>query len=747
MELTSSARSEKNIRLGVALAFVVVALVALITWRCISFLVRDARSVEHTVLVLNGVDNLDGQVIRETEAQRLYQLSGEDAFLVRSQTLAGQIPDSLASLRQLTADNPRQQQNLQALTALLQQRESGLAFRPGSRSASAQARGLAAVAGQARFAAIEARLNAMRAEEHRLLTERRHAEKTTIELTYALLAVLGVLLAAILAGTYFVGSRAIQARTLALRTSAQLNAELEGANAALEKQRSQADHANKLKSQFLASMSHELRTPLNAITGFSELLADQVAGQLNEKQQRFLTHIRDASKHLLQLINDVLDLSKIEAGEIHLEPTLLSPAAVIGEVIAGVESLVRQRSIELRADCDPALLVRADPRRLKQILYNLLSNAIKFTPFQGSIIVTVACDDGFLRFEVTDTGPGISKEDQQIIFEEFRQAAPSASGVKEGTGLGLAITRKLVEKHGGHIEVESERGAGSTFRFWLPTSDATPAAPPPASRAARAPRTSRQDQAPLVLVVDDDPGARELIRNVLEDGGYRVAVAASGSEALSATHELRPDLITLDLLMPGGHGFGALYELKSGFRDALPPVIVISVTDDRATGFALGAADYLVKPVSKADLLRAVRRHLPSGNASVLVIDDDPSLLDLAKEVFSQPWITVHLAASGREGLAIAESHPVHAIVLDLLMPEMSGFEVLARLRQDPRLARIPVSILTNQDLSSQEMRELRSKVDAVFHKNEDWRSRLVLQIERSLATHPPDATQEVREA
>lgn len=738
MDLFSLARSEKNLRLGAVLSFVVVALVALIAWACISALVRDGRWVEHGVLVLDGIDRLDGQVTRKTEAQRLYQFSGQSAFLVRYQSLAAQVRASLADLRRLTAGDPRQQRNLQALAALVAQTESELSSQPGNLAAAAQARSLPAVADQSRSAAIDARLNAMRAEEHRLLDLRRHAEQTTIALTYALFAVLGLVLTAILIAAWLVGRRAFTARTLALDTSAQLNAELEAANSALEAQRNQADQANKLKSQFLAGMSHELRTPLNAITGFSELLADQLAGPLNEKQQRFLTHIRDASKHLLQLINDVLDLSKIEAGEIHLETALLSPAAVIGDIVAGIESLARQRSIQLHAHCDPGFLVRADLRRLRQILYNLLSNAIKFTPFQGSISIAVARDDGFLRFEVTDTGPGISKEDQRIIFEEFRQAAPSASGVKEGTGLGLAITKKLVEKHGGRIEVESEPGAGSTFRFWLPASAEALSAPPP-SRRAEPPGHDRQGP-PLVLVVDDDPGACELIRNVLEDGGYRVAVATSSADALRLARELHPDLITLDLLMPAGHGFTALCDLKSTFRDALPPVIVISVIDDRATGFALGAADYLVKPVSKSDLLRAVRRYLPSANASVLVIDDDPSLLALAKEVFSQPWVTVHLAASGREGLAIAESRPVHAIVLDLVMPEMNGFEVLARLRQNPRLARIPVSILTNQDLGEQEMRDLRSRVAAVFHKNEDWRSRLVVQVERSLVADSPDA-------
>lgn len=735
MQIFNSARSERNIRIGVALAFVAVTLVALTTWKCISALVSDAQWVEHSETVLDGIDSLDGQLTRREATERMYQFRHDAKLLHEYRDFSAQILGSVSNLRQLLADNGEQLEHLRQLDDLLQQANAAFA------SASAgPAKGVLLAADNGIAMAISSQLRTMRAAEHRLLLERRHTEQESIRRTYTVLGALGMILAALLVGTYLIGRNALRTRKRALDESAHLNAELEMTNLALEHKRQEADHANRLKSQFLASMSHELRTPLNAISGFSELLSDQVAGPLNEKQKRFVGHIRDGSKHLLQLINDILDLSRIEAGETRLEITTLSPAVVLDEVIAGVSSLVREKAIEVRAACDPGFLLEADRRRLKQILYNLLSNALKFTPANGRITVRVARSGGFLAFEVIDTGPGIAEADQQIIFEEFRQAAPTANGVKEGTGLGLAITKKLVEKHGGMIEVESEPGKGSCFRFRLPIHQpgSSGAAPGETAPAILSP-SSVPAASPLVLVVDDDENARELICNVLESSGYRVATAGSSAAALEAARELKPDLITLDLLMPGGNGFGTLYDLKHALRESLPPVIIVSVVDDRGIGFALGAADYLIKPVSKNDLLTAVRRHLQVPDAGILIIDDDPAMLELAREVFSQPGVSLHLAASGREGLHVAESNRVDAIVLDLIMPEMDGFEFLCQLRKVERLAHIPVSVLTSRDLTDHEVDQLKSTVSAVFRKDQDWRPGLVHEIAQSLARRQAD--------
>jgi signal transduction histidine kinase/CheY-like chemotaxis protein len=733
MQIFSSARSEKNIRLGAVLAIIIVAVVAFVIWTSISRMVRDAGWVEHTMMVIDNIDSLDGQITRREAAERIYLVNHDPEYLAQYRSLSANVRRTMSDLKSLTADNPRQQDELRAIATLLDESEIASAPDLGGARFSAGTRSLAAVPNDSLRLGFSSRLSAMRNEAHRLLTIRRSAEQTSIRLTYIVLTLLGVLLAGILAATYLVGRRALEARRQALEESAHLNAELEKTNVALEHKRNEADHANKLKSQFLASMSHELRTPLNAINGFSELLVDQVAGPLNEKQLRFLSHIREGSKHLLQLINDILDLSKIEAGESRLELASIGPSAVVEEVVTGLGSLAREKSIQVKVVCDPDAVLRVDRRRLKQILYNLVSNAIKFTPENGHVSVKVAPDRDSLRFEVTDNGPGIAAEDQKIIFEEFRQAATSTSGVKEGTGLGLAITKKLVEQHGGHIEVESEPGSGSTFRFWLPWgAQQQPVSEQPIAGTLRYVRRSGEE-APVILVVDDELNARELIRNVLENAGYRVVTADSGASALRSAREAKPDLITLDLLMPGGNGFGTLYELRLLFRDDPPPVVIVSIVDDRATGFALGAADYLIKPVGKTDLLDAIRKHLPPADAGLLVVDDDPAMLELAQEVFSDPWIRLYVAASGREGLTVLESKAIDAILLDLIMPEMDGFEFLQALQADPRLAQIPVSVLTSKDLSEPDIEKLRHKVDSVFSKNAEWKPGLIRQIARSL--------------
>lgn len=731
MQVSSSTNSEKNIRIGAILALLVVALMAFIIWGSISRLVRDVGWVQHTMEVIESINKLDQDMTRRQTAEQIYQLTHNPAFLIEYQNFSADLRSRLNDFDSLTTDDSRRQNEVRVLTGFLDRSGSLPSSETDSQSSTRGLRSSAAVDDHALILSFVNQLNTMRDEEHSLLEIRRRQEQASIQGTYLLLTVLGLVFAGILGGTYVIGSRTLKARREALDESARLNVELEMTNLALELKRREADHANKLKSQFLASMSHELRTPLNAISGFSELLSDQAAGTLNEKQLRFLGHIRSASKHLLQLINDILDLSKIEAGEFKLEVTSQNAAAVVDQVAAGVESLLREKSLELQVSCDPHLTVRADVRRLTQILYNLLSNAIKFTPANGHIDIHVVPDGELLCFAVTDTGPGIACEDQKIIFEQFRQAAPSASGVKEGTGLGLAITKKLVERHGGRIEVESQPGAGSTFRFWLPSGTSSSVRTAISENAV--PMRRFGEETPLILVVDDDANARELIRTVLEAAGYRVITADSSAQALQAARKLKPDLITLDLLMPGGNGFGTLYELRLLYEGAPPPVIIVSVVDDRAAGFALGAAEYLVKPVSKTDLLDVVRRHLPTVDAGLLVIDDDPAMLDLAREVFSQPWVRLYLAASGREGLKILESEAIDAVVLDLIMPEMDGFEFLDALRRRPQLANIPVSILTSKDLSREETEQLRKKANSIFSKNDDWKPGLVNQVAQSL--------------
>src|SRR5947209_10140125 len=338
-------------------------------------------------------------------------------------------------------------------------------------------------------------------------------------------------------------------------------AQLAAANKELERQNREVERATQLKSQFLASMSHELRTPLNAIIGFSDLLAEKTAGDLTDKQQRFVGHVRNGARHLLQLINDILDLSKIESGLLELRRETFSVSEALPEVLSVIRPLAMAKKIRIE-HAQETFSVYADRVRFKQILYNLLSNALKFTPEGGTVRVEGSTGD-LVCIAISDTGVGIRPEDQQLIFEEFRQAGETTRGVKEGTGLGLVITKRLVERQGGTIQVISELGKGSCYTFTMPAGRET--AETRTEGVLTENRKAEPDierEKPLVLVVDDEPPARELLASYLEGAGYAVKAVGSGAEAVENARQLKPDAITLDILMPGGSGFGTLSELK-----------------------------------------------------------------------------------------------------------------------------------------------------------------------------------------
>src|SRR5439155_3408713 len=435
-------------------------------------------------------------------------------------------------------------------------------------------------------------------------------------------------------------------------------AQLAAANKELELQNREVKRATQLKSQFLASMSHELRTPLNAIIGFSDLLAEKTAGHLTDKQGRFVGHVRDGAGHLLQLINDILDLSKIESGLLELRRESFSVSEAMPEVLSVIRPLAMAKKICIE-HVGESLSVCADRVRFKQILYNLLSNALKFTPEGGKVRVESSSDGTLACISVSDTGVGIRPEDQQLIFEEFRQAGETTRGVKEGTGLGLAITKRLVERQGGTVCVKSELGKGSCFSFTLPAGRAVPEVEREVSIKdviVVDPQQEKGSKKPLVLVVDEEPSARELLASYLEGAGYAVTTVGSGAEAVGKACQLRPDAITLDILMPGGSGFGTLAELKKRVETAPIPIIVVSVLDQKEVAFTLGAADYLVKPVQKSALLNTLGKHLrttsgPSTN--ILVVDDDPATLDVVSDTLRSVGYTPHAVSSGKEALEL----------------------------------------------------------------------------------------------
>ena len=370
--------------------------------------------------------------------------------------------------------------------------------------------------------------------------------------------------------------------------------EIRLANQRLELRNNEAERANALKSEFLASMSHELRTPLHTILGFTELLQEELEGPLNTKQKRFVQHVHQDSVHLLALINDILNLSKIEAGRMDLNVETIDATAVISETVSSMRGAADAKDIVLDNGISAPLYVLADPVRFREIMTNLLSNAIKFTPNGGRVWIEYSQPgESNIEIAVADTGIGIAAEDQEIIFDKFRQVGSTTKGVREGTGLGLAIVKRLVEMHGGEMFLESAPGRGSRFSFTIPAD------------------YSRLRTAPMVLIVEDEPSARELLCSYLDPLGVRTECAGTADEGLNKARRLRPDAIMLDLLLPGRTGWRVLEDLRADPETRSVPVFVTSVLDFDRNAIARGATEYLQKPLKKEALLRALREHIP----------------------------------------------------------------------------------------------------------------------------------------
>jgi PAS domain S-box-containing protein len=516
--------------------------------------------------------------------------------------------------------------------------------------------------------------------------------------------------------------------------TASLEQKVKERTAELAVARDQALTATRHKSEFLANMSHELRTPLNAVIGFSEVLLERMFGELNRKQEEYLGDIVGAGRHLLALINDILDLAKIESGQMELDLGTVDLPAVLNSTFMLIRERAKRHGIHLSLDIDHRLgRFTADERKLKQILLNLLSNAVKFTPDGGTVSLKAVRQDEGVEISVIDTGIGIEPEFQQKIFDEFFQVGDPVQK-HEGTGLGLAVTRKYIELHGGQIRVQSAKGQGSTFIFTLPVLS-TPekkSAPTVTMLASHSPAN-----APQVLVVEDDPAAAKLLSISLMEAGFSVEVAADGEEGFEKAKSLRPSLITVDILLPKIDGWELLTRLKADQTTALIPVVVVSIIDEPGRGFSLGAADYLLKPVDREVLVRVIQRVARSnargqGGRSVLVIDDDPVILELMEAVLRPEGFEVLKAKDGRHGLQIVRERNPALVVLDLLMPEMNGFEVVDEMHGRSETTAIPIVVLTNKSLTREEKDRLNGRIIAIRQKGEFHREDFVAQV-RSL--------------
>jgi signal transduction histidine kinase/DNA-binding response OmpR family regulator/CHASE3 domain sensor protein len=488
--------------------------------------------------------------------------------------------------------------------------------------------------------------------------------------------------------------------------------------AALRASRDAAEEANRAKSAFLATMSHELRTPLNSVIGFANLLRRNRGGNFGPQDLQFLDRIRDNGTHLLNLINDILDVSKIEAGRMEVRPVPTDLGPLVRETLAQLEGQQRERHVVLRSEIPDGLLpVEVDPNRFRQVLINLVGNALKFTE-AGSVTLRVVADPRGLplALDVIDTGVGIPPERLEAIFEAFTQAEASTERRFGGTGLGLTISRQLLRLMGADLSVTSAVGQGSTFRIAFPVSAARVAVEEGRRDKTPVPLAGASS-APLILIVDDEHDARTLMRAYLEEDGYRTAEAVNGAAALEAARTLRPKLITLDLRMPEMSGVEFLRQLRADPEIADIPVLVVSIEAAEQRGSLIGAVDVLAKPVDRDNLLRVIQRVLPTGRKRILVVDDDVHTRQLFTAVLGAEGYRIRTARDGLEAFAAIEQELPDLLILDLMMPVMDGGTFLATLRRNPRYAAVPVMVVTALDADSEAVKRLDGAAQAVVQK------------------------------
>ena len=715
---------QRKVLLGFGTALLILAVIGGASWRSLRAASESSDWVAHTHDVLEDLAAIQSGVTDAETSVRGYLLTDDPRFLAPGEIAARDIPPHLDQLESRVADNPAQLRRARELSGLVRARLDSLRSVRGlhERDAPAAVAILRNGAGRRLMDSVRSGIARMAATERSLLEERKETQAANLRMATIVIG-FGFLVAVLIAA-------------LATVTVGRDMRERERLERELRNTLDQVRDADRAKSDFLARMSHELRTPLNSVIGFANILLKHREG-LGEKNIGFVERIRANGTYLLDLINDILDLSKVESGRMDLLSENVDVAALVHDILAQFGGRLHD-GVRIVTDVPAELLpLRTDSAKLKQVVLNLVANAAKFTE-RGQVLVRVVADPethAVLRIDVADSGVGIPADRIRAVFQAFEQAEMSTSRRFGGTGLGLTIARSLADRLGFRLTVASTSGVGSTFSILTAphavalihheqVSDTHASPPPPlaADASKTMPAISVGEAGgPLVLVVDDSADARFLLTQYLIEDGCRVINASGGEEALQLALDLSPDLITLDLMMPGMDGFEVLRRLKSHGSTARIPVIVISIVGSEQEGGLLGAVDVVDKPIARDELAAAVRRNLSRDGARILIVEDAADSREVMRSLLSDfPNVEMRSVASGREALALLEAFHPDLVLLDLLMPEMDGATLLANLRADRRFEHVPVIVVTGKNLAADERRELERQALAVLSKGSD---------------------------